>query len=67
MSFLFLCFWSFGHEECGIIASQPGIESASPIEGEVLTAGPPGSPTAKSLNRVVRTHSAGKQVWAGSS
>ena len=40
---LFLCFWSFGHEESGILASQPGIESASPaLEGDVLTAGPPG-------------------------
>ena len=45
---LFLCFWSFGREERGILASQPGIESASPaLEGEVLTAGPPGKSHSK--------------------
>ena len=40
---LFLCFWCFGHEACGILASQPGIEPAPPtLEGEVLTTGEPG-------------------------
>ena len=39
------CF--FGPEACGILAPQPGIESAPPaLECEVLTTGPPG----KSLN-----------------
>ena len=32
-----------GHEACGIIAPQPGIEPAPPaLEGKVLTTGPPG-------------------------
>ena len=36
-------FWLFGHEECGILAPRPGIKPALPaMEGEVLTAGPPG-------------------------
>ena len=36
-------FWFFGHEACGILAPQPGIEPAPPaLEGEVLTTGPPG-------------------------
>ena len=33
-----LCFDFFGHEECGILAPQPGIEHALPaLEGEVRT------------------------------
>ena len=33
----------FGHEACGILASQSGIEPAPPaLEGEVLTTGLPG-------------------------
>ena len=33
----------FGHKACGILAPQPGIEPAPPaLEGEILTAGPPG-------------------------
>ena len=36
-------FWFFGHEACGILAPQPGIEPAPPaLEGEVLTTGLPG-------------------------
>ena len=36
-------FWFFGCKACGILASQPGIESARPaLEGEVLTPGPLG-------------------------
>ena len=36
-------FWFFGCKTCGILASQPVIESAHPaLEGEVLTPGPPG-------------------------
>ena len=39
--------WFFGREACGILLPQPGIKStASALEGEVLTTGPPG----KSLN-----------------
>ena len=35
------CF--FGHEACGILASQPGFELSPPaLEGAVLTTGPPG-------------------------
>ena len=38
-----LHFGFFGHEACGILAPQPGIEPAPPaLEGEVLTTGPPG-------------------------
>ena len=40
---LFYVFWFFGPEECGILALQPGIESAPPeLEGKVLTIGEPG-------------------------
>ena len=36
-------FWFSGHEACGILAPQPGIEPAPPVlEGEVLTTGPSG-------------------------
>ena len=36
-------FWYFGHEACGILAPQPGIEPTPPaLEGKVLTTGPPG-------------------------
>ena len=35
-------FWLFGHEACGILSPQPGMESApSALESEVLTTGPP--------------------------
>ena len=39
-----LCFLgAFGREACGILAPKPGIKPASvPLEGEVLTTGPPG-------------------------
>ena len=33
----------FGHEACGILALQPGMEPAPPaLEDELLTSGPPG-------------------------
>ena len=36
-------FWFLGHQTCGILATQPGIEPAPPaLEGEVLTIVPPG-------------------------
>ena len=36
-------FWFFGHEACGILAPQPGIEPAhTALEGEVLTTELPG-------------------------
>ena len=36
-------FWFFGHEACGILAPQSGIEPAPlTLEGEVLTTGQPG-------------------------
>ena len=36
-------FWFFGHEACGILASQQGIEpTSSALEGKVLTTEPPG-------------------------
>ena len=36
-------FWCFGHEACGILIPQLGIEPApTALEGEVLTTGPPG-------------------------
>ena len=41
----FFCFmfWFFGHEACGILAPEPGIEPAPPaLEGKVPTTGPPG-------------------------
>ena len=35
--------WVFGHEACGILAPQPGIEPAPlALEGEVLTTELPG-------------------------
>ena len=38
-------FWYFGHEACGILAPQIGIESAPPaLEGKVLNIGLQGSP-----------------------
>ena len=40
-----LCF--FGHDACGILAPQPGIEPLA-LEGEVLTTGPPGKSWKKS-------------------
>ena len=31
-------FWFFGHQACGILASQPGVEPVSPaLEGKLLT------------------------------
>ena len=36
-------FYFVGHEACGILAPQPGIEPPPPaLEGEVLTIGQPG-------------------------
>ena len=45
LNLLQYCFCSvfcfFGHEACGILALQPGMEPVPPaLEGEVLTAGP---------------------------
>ena len=43
---LFLCFWFFGREACGILASWPGIKFSPPVlEGEVLTTGHQESPS----------------------
>ena len=43
-------FWVFDCEACGILASQPGIESIPPaLEGEVLTTGLPGKPLFESI------------------
>ena len=40
-------FWFSGQESCGILASQPGTETASSIlEGKFLTTGPPGESSA---------------------
>ena len=40
------CFGFLGLETCGILASRPEMEPAPPtLEGEVLTTGPPRSPT----------------------
>ena len=37
-------FGFFGHEACGILAPQPGIELTPPVlKGEVLTTGLPGN------------------------
>ena len=36
-------FWFFGHEACGVLVPQPGIEPTPPaLEGKVLTTGLPG-------------------------
>ena len=36
-------FWLFGHQECGILVSRPGIEPApTALESKVLNTGPPG-------------------------
>ena len=36
-------FWFFGHEACGVLTPQPGMEPTSPAtDGEALTTGPPG-------------------------
>ena len=38
------CCLHFGQESCGILAPQPGIETARPaLESEVLTTRPPGT------------------------
>ena len=44
MTILFLLYaLIFAHEAYGILSPQPGIELAPPaMEGEILTAGPPG-------------------------
>ena len=40
---LFSVFWFFDHKACGILVPQPGIKPTAPaLEGEVLTAEPPG-------------------------
>ena len=40
---ILLLFWFFSQEACGTFALPPGIEPTPPaLEGEVLTAGPPG-------------------------
>ena len=53
-------FWVFGHEVCGILAPQPGIEPAPPaLEDEVLTTGPPG----KSLCGVVNIFFQQQLMW----
>jgi len=40
---LFLHFWFFGSELCGILAPHPGIKSTPPtLEHQVLTTGLPG-------------------------
>ena len=40
---LFYVFWFSGHETCGILALGPGIKlTLLPLEGKVLTTGPPG-------------------------
>ena len=39
----YFCFTVFGHEACGILVPQAGIEPTSPVlEGGVLTPGPLG-------------------------
>ena len=44
-------FQVFGHEACGILASQPGIKPALPaLEDEVLTTRPQESPLKPTLN-----------------
>ena len=44
-------FWFPGHEACGMLAPQPGIEPIPPaLEGEVLTTGLPGSPRSGPIN-----------------
>ena len=35
-------FWFSGHEACGILSPQAGIEPAPAFRGEVLTNGLPG-------------------------
>ena len=43
-------FWFSGHEACGILALQPGIQPSLPTpEGEVLTPGPPGNSPASQI------------------
>ena len=43
--FVFLIFFFFGPEACGILAPQPGIEPAPPaLEDNFLTTGSPGTP-----------------------
>ena len=45
---LFLMFWFFGHEACGILAPLPGIQSTPlTLEGIVLTTGLPREPHPK--------------------
>ena len=42
---LLFVFWGFGHEACGILASQPGLKTAPPTpEGQSLEHRTPGKP-----------------------
>ena len=42
---ILLLFCFFGHQGCGILASQPGMDPTPPtLKGEVLTIGSPGKP-----------------------
>ena len=38
--YIFYVFWFFGHKACGTLASQSGVQLASPtLEGEILITG----------------------------
>ena len=53
---LFYVWFFFGHKACGILAPQPGIEPVpSALEGEVLTARPPGKSLINHLNHTLKT------------
>ena len=50
---LLFVFWGFGHEACGILASQPEVEPAAPALGSIaVTTGPPGKSQDPSILQV---------------
>ena len=57
----------FGHEACGILPSQPGLEPAPPaLEDEALTIGPPGkSRKFWILSPIISVLSAGPEMRGG--
>ena len=56
------CF--LGHEACGILAPQPGTEPVPlALEGEVLTARPPGKSLISRLNHTLKTVTDEKLVF----
>ena len=47
-------FWFLGHQACGILAPQPGIEpEVLSLEGKVLTTGAPGKSLLTNISSII--------------